>query len=259
MDIDFQARENRYSYATREAHEVWAAAMRAIVDPTGKRVADIGCGGGIYSAAWGDLGAAGVVGVDYSRQMVEAAAENIRGRPNVTFREGDALATGLPSASADVVFERALIHHLTVYEACFREAHRVLRPGGSLIVQDRTPDDVRLPGAPEHLRGYFFERFPKLLEAELGRRPTNEAVLRTMQQAGFALARSTTLWETRRRYEAFDDLAQDLRGRVGRSILYKLTDAELAQLVDFIGERLGDGPITERDRWTIWSATKAAV
>ena len=76
----------------------------------------------------------------------------------------------------NIVFQRALIHHLKDYRPCFAEARRVLAPGGTLIVQDRTPDDVRLPGSAEHLRGYFFECFPRLLAVELARRPTDAAV-----------------------------------------------------------------------------------
>src|SRR5262249_9808097 len=94
-----------------------------------------------------------------------------------------AVATGLPMASADIVFERALIHHLGDLKACFAEARRVLVPRGTLIVQDRTPADVDLPGSPEHLRGYFFERFPRLGDVERTRRPTPTSERRSPQLA----------------------------------------------------------------------------
>ncbi len=165
MAIDFHAKTNRGTYAGRSADAGWADAMRRIVDPARKRVADIGCGGGIYSRAWHELGA-DVVGVDFSEQMVAAAREQAADLSQIAFQQGDATATGLPAASRDIVFERALIHHLKDYKACFAEARRVLVPGGSLIVQDRTPDDIRLPGSPEHVRGYFFERFPPLGAAQ---------------------------------------------------------------------------------------------
>jgi ubiquinone/menaquinone biosynthesis C-methylase UbiE len=184
MAIDFHSRRNRSTYAGRQADAGWVEAIRGIVDPAGKQVADIGCGGGIYSRAWHELGAE-VIGVDFSEQMVAAAREQAAGLSRISFRQGDATATGLPAASRNVVFERALIHHLKDYEACFAEAHRVLVPGGSLIVQDRTPDDVQLPGSPEHVRGYFFERFPRLRTVELARRPTDAAVRDALQATGF--------------------------------------------------------------------------
>jgi ubiquinone/menaquinone biosynthesis C-methylase UbiE len=229
-------------------------AIRRIVDPAGKRVADIGCGGGIYSQAWHELGAE-VVGVDFSEQMVAAAREQAAGLSRISFQQGDATATGLPAASKNVIFERALIHHLKDYKACFAEAHRVLVPGGSLIVQDRTPDDVQLPGSPEHVRGYFFERFPRLLAVELARRPTDAAVRDALQAAGFRDINSVTLWELRKTHDGGQGLKQDLTNRTGRSILHDLSDQELAELILYIEKRLpSDGPIAEKDRWTVWSA-----
>ncbi|WP_344640396.1 class I SAM-dependent methyltransferase [Kitasatospora cystarginea] len=88
----------------------------------------------------------------------------------MTFRQGRAEETGLPDGSADIVFERALVHHLDDLPTAFREARRVLAPGGTLIVQDRTIEDVRRPGSADHLRGWFFEFFPGLLEPGV-RRP----------------------------------------------------------------------------------------
>lgn len=257
MTIDFHAPANRFSYAGREVQPDWAVLVRSLVDPAAKRVADIGCGGGLYSAAWADLGAAEVTGVDFSAEMVRTATEANRGRPNIVFKQGDALATGLPSESADIVFERALIHHLADYGACFREAARLLAGGGRAIIQDRTPEDVALPGSPGHIRGYFFECFPRLLETEKARRPTGQAVEQALGRSGFGALQTVTVWETRKRYDDFRGLAADLRGRVGRSILHALTDGELAGLVDFIGQRLpANAPVVEKDRWTIWSGTK---
>jgi ubiquinone/menaquinone biosynthesis C-methylase UbiE len=253
--IDFHSEANRGTYARRDADIGWADAMAAIVDPAGKRVADIGCGGGIYSQAWRRLGASDVVGVDFSAQMVADARARTAGLSGLAFQQGDAAATGLAPASRDIVFERALIHHLGRYEPAFAEARRVLVPGGRLIVQDRTPADVGLPGSPDHLRGWFFERFPRLLAIEAGRRPTSEAVEKALQAVGFGAIRCRTLWEVRRTYATIEALERDLEARTGRSILHALDDGELHDLVAFIRERIGTPPIVERDRWTVWSAS----
>jgi len=51
---------------------------------------------------------------------------------------------------------------------------------------------------------------------------------------------------------------KDLPGRVGRSILHHLTDTELVQPIDFIGQRIApDTLITEKDRWAIWYSKRA--
>jgi ubiquinone/menaquinone biosynthesis C-methylase UbiE len=253
--IDFHSETNRGTYARRDADTGWADAMTSIVDPTGKHVADVGCGGGIYSRAWRKLGASDVVGVDFSAQMVADACERSADLSGIAFQQGDAAATGLAPASRDIVFQRALIHHLESYEPAFTEARRVLVPGGQLIVQDRRPADVALPGSPRHLRGWFFERFPKLLEIETGRRPTSDTVKQAMRAAGFGAIQTRTLWEVRRTYATVDELEHDLAARTGRSILHALDDGELRDLIAFIRERIGAPPIVEKDCWTIWSAT----
>jgi ubiquinone/menaquinone biosynthesis C-methylase UbiE len=259
MSIDFHSEAIKDTYAHREAHADWAQAIAGLARPAGRRVVDVGCGGGIYSLAWADLGAARVTGIDFSLVMVDTAARQANGRAGISFQVGAADNTGLPPQSADVVFERALIHHLADYTDCFREAGRLLAPGGMLLVQDRTVEDVRLPGSARHIRGYFFECFPRLAAFESGRRPTDERVRHALQAAGFGHIESRTLWETRKTYGDFEALARDLGARTGRSILHELNDAEIDQLVRFIGQRLpaGEG-IVEQDRWTIWSAKVAA-
>jgi ubiquinone/menaquinone biosynthesis C-methylase UbiE len=257
MPINFHTQENRYSYTGREADRAWQEAMRTIVDPVGKHVADIGCGGGIYTCAWAKMGASEVIGIDFSEQMVQATSESTRDLSNITVRQGSATATGLADKRVDIVFERALIHHLTELATPFQEAKRILRENGTYIIQDRTVEDVQIPGSLEHLRGYFFECFPRLLEVETRRRPKQQSVELELQRAGFASLYAFTLWETRQTYVSQQDLADNLRRRTGRSILQELTDAELDDLISYILSQLPtDQPITERDRWTIWHATK---
>lgn len=174
----------------------------------------------------------------------------------MTFRSGEATATGLPDASADVVFERALIHHVPDLDAVAVEAARLLRPGGVLLIQDRTPGDVAQPGSVVHPRGFLFEVFPRLLEVENGRRRTGPAVTETLHSAGFDEVTTTELWEIRRRYADREEYLAGIAQRTGRSILHELDDAELGRLADELRERLPAGPLVERDRWTVWCAAR---
>jgi len=255
--MDFHNKENRWSYSTREADPVWVEKIRELNDPAGKDVLDIGCGGGIYTKALADMGAAHVTGVDFSEPLLQSAQEKMSAYTNVNFHLGDAQATHLPSASYDFILERAVIHHLKDLNACFEEAFRLLQPGGAYLIQDRTPKDCLLEGSPTHIRGYFFEKFPRLAERETARRHSREKVVKGIEEAGFQQVLAHEFWEVRKTYQTVQELKEDLLNRTGRSILHELTDDELYVLVDEMSEKIGfKGPIQEKDRWTIWKAVK---
>src|SRR3954470_5546474 len=201
MPIDFHDAANRDMYSGRDADATWRTAATALVDPVGADVVDIGCGGGTYTRAWHGLGAGTVTGVDISTPILASARAAHRDLTGVTFRIGEASATGLPDGCADVVFERALVHHVRDLGPVATEAARLLRPGGVLLIQDRTPEDVAQPGSVTHPRGWLFEIFPRLLEVENGRRPDPSVVVGALTAAGFAEVTATSLWEVRRRYD----------------------------------------------------------
>lgn len=257
MPINFNDEENKFTYTGRTADESWKNAIVSIIDPSGLRIADVGCGGGIYSRAWLALGAREVIGVDSSPNMISAATENCIDLTNVSFQVGDATNTGLPDNSVDVVFERALIHHLTEIHSCLREGIRILKAGGMMIIQDRTLEDISFQGSNEHIRGYFFECFPRLLDVESGRRRPTDIVLRALYETGFENTGSIAVWETRKVHSSKTDLYEDIRKRKGRSILHELNDHEIESLISIINERVRTtSEIVEKDRWTVWKAIK---
>ncbi|MDI3331014.1 MAG: class I SAM-dependent methyltransferase [Micrococcus sp.] len=263
MAIDFHDRRNAGTYATRDADGSWRRAIAGFVNPTGLRAVDIGCGGGIYSTTLAQMGAIQVTGIDSSAQMVQDARRRAEaaGIPAVTFQQGSAERTGLPDGGADLVLQRALIHHLAEPSLAFAEARKILKPGGTLLVQDRTMADVMVPASAHHLRGWFFELFPRLVDVEAARRPSGDEVDAWLREAGLAVVGHHRLSERRRSYANLEDLNADLRARTGRSILHELTDEEVSRLADEIcariAEDLCDGePIHEIDHWTVWEAQK---
>ncbi|MEK5520640.1 class I SAM-dependent methyltransferase [Heyndrickxia sp. FSL W8-0423] len=257
MTINFQNPDDHFTYARREADSSWIQFVRQISDIKGKRVLDIGCGGGIYTKALADMGALHITCLDFSEKMLSAAKVNLQSYHNIEFKLGNALQTGLPSEQYDIVLIRAVIHHLNDIETCFQEIFRLLKRGGSCMIQDRTPDDCLVEGSNEHIRGYFFTKYPQLVEKETSRRHSGENVRDALKLTGFETISKHILWETRRKYENRQELFDDIINRTGRSILHELNDYQLQDLVDYLKEKLpGHQPIVEKDRWTIWKADK---
>lgn len=111
----------------------------------GQEVVDIGCGIGRMDEFVAPR-VQSLCGVDVSGEMVRRATERLRHLPNVRFVECDGVSLPLPDASASLVFTHIVLQHAPrhVSHAYFREALRVLRPGGDFVFQ--MPEAV--PGAP---------------------------------------------------------------------------------------------------------------
>ncbi|GAE37463.1 class I SAM-dependent methyltransferase [Halalkalibacter akibai] len=258
MGIDFHSERNSVTYTTRNADQTWIDALTNLVPINGiNNALDIGCGGGIYSKALSDLGVDYVTGVDFSKSILDGAKENCKAYDNISFKHGNAFDSGLDSGTYDLLLERALIHHINDLNPCFTEAFRLLKDGGFYIVQDRTPEDCLLKGDISHVRGYFFEVFPRLIEKETERRHNSHHVIEILRQVGFKNIEEVKLWETRNVYDNKEQLLKNLSERTGRSILHELDDEELKLLLTHINYSLPEKTtIVERDRWTIWKAVK---
>lgn len=112
------------------------------MDLEGKRIADIGCGGGILSAALATSGAK-VTAIDASAELIDVAREHARANDLVIdFRAqmSNELAREA-AASFDLVVCMELIEHVPDADALITDCAELLRDGGQLVVStlDRGP------------------------------------------------------------------------------------------------------------------------
>jgi len=101
----------------------------------GERVLDVGCGSSrLVPVICEWIGGAGsLVELDFAAGMLEIG----RAKPhpkNVTFMLGDAHQLPLPDGDFDKVIALALLPHLDDKAAALKEFHRVLKPGGLLLI-----------------------------------------------------------------------------------------------------------------------------
>jgi ubiquinone/menaquinone biosynthesis C-methylase UbiE len=152
--------------------------LERLIDPAGKDLVDIGCGGGGLVRDLTRRGAR-AVGVEISDGQLSAALALDEGG-GARYLVGSAQDLPLPTGSMDVaVFMRSL-HHIPPADLtqALREARRVLRPAGVVYVAEPLPE------------GSYFA-LTSLVEDELEVRAAAQRALADARRAG--LQRATTV------------------------------------------------------------------
>jgi ubiquinone/menaquinone biosynthesis C-methylase UbiE len=139
-----------------------------------KRVLDIGCGTGLLVGRIGrELPGVAAVGCDFSGGMLEKAAENA---PRAGLARGSAGALPFRDGSFEAVVSTEAFHWFPDQLAALREFHRVLVPGGRMLVSLIHP----------HLES--ISRYGDWMMRRIGEPahwPTREAMREQVEEAGF--------------------------------------------------------------------------
>ena len=144
--IDMRAAWNRTSVGYQQRHQIpthsahygpWAPEendLRLLGSVAGKRILELGCGGGQCSIAFALQGAT-ATGIDLSDEQLDFARRlAATSGASVDFFQGDAAdLSRFADASFDVVFSAYALPYVRDIARCLHEAARVLVPGGLLV------------------------------------------------------------------------------------------------------------------------------
>ena len=157
------------------------AIVRALGHPD--RVLDVGCGTGLLTARLAEeQPTVTVTGLDFSFGMLEQAAAARHG--GATWVQGDAMRLPFADASFDAITSTESFHWYPDQPAALREFHRVLRPGGRMLValvNTRTAVATRVGEVASQLAG------------QPAHWPSRREMRGMVEAAGFTLERQTAV------------------------------------------------------------------
>jgi SAM-dependent methyltransferase len=191
-----------------------AAALTALAQATGaQRILEVGCGTGHWLGSLGSLQAR-LYGLDLSTGMLRQAQQ--RPVPYALVR-GRAGQPPFAAGTLDLIACINAIHHFEEPQAFVREAQRLLRTGGTLVVIGSDPRSHR------H-RWYLYDYFAGTYETDLARFSSWGTIVDWMANAGFS----------RIEWEAVEEIVDHKTGRAVLSDPFLQKDAcsQLALLTD---------------------------
>jgi SAM-dependent methyltransferase len=126
-----------YSQVRRSVHGLdgapeWPAIRELLPNLSGKRVVDLGCGFGWFARWAGEQGAAHVLGLDLSENMLARARADTRD-PRIEYRMADLERLEFAPGSFDFAYSSLTFHYIEDFDRLVRMLWRALVPAAHLI------------------------------------------------------------------------------------------------------------------------------
>jgi ubiquinone/menaquinone biosynthesis C-methylase UbiE len=141
----------RRSVAGLDGAPEWPVLRALLPDLRGRRVLDLGCGFGWFCRWARGQGAAYVLGIDVSENMLARAQETTEDN-SITYIRTDMEQLELPSQSFDCVYSSLALHYVENLSHLISQVYGSLLPGGSLVFSVEHPI-FTAPSEPQWLPG----------------------------------------------------------------------------------------------------------
>lgn len=126
-----------YSQLPRSVHGLdgapeWPAIRRMLPDIKGRRILDLGCGFGWFARWAASEGAASVLGLDLSENMLARAMAETR-EPHIEYRKADLETVELPAGAFDLAYSSLAFHYIQDLGRLLEAVFHALAPAGQLV------------------------------------------------------------------------------------------------------------------------------
>jgi ubiquinone/menaquinone biosynthesis C-methylase UbiE len=206
---------NRYDSARSlpaQTQTVWLDALKSCIPKQEiRKILDLGCGTGRFTAGLGKTFECSVIGVEPSSAMLKVAMS--QNAPNVEWKQGQAENIPLENQVVDLVFMSQVFHHLVQPEQALREINRVLTSAGYVAIRN---------GTREYNKELAWLRFfPEALEIEDKRTPSQQELKESVCGGSFELISQRTIYQV---FAASYDEYFEKVSRRGLSALIVISD-----------------------------------